>query len=45
MIVTSLNNFEDMCSGCFACYNVCPKKAINMRLNIIKEVVLQLSEC
>ena len=33
MIVTSLNNFEDMCSGCFACYNVCPKKAINMRLN------------
>ena len=33
MLVTELKAFADRCSGCFACYNACPKNAIKMDLN------------
>lgn len=33
MTVIDLSDFQEKCSGCFACYNACPAGAISMLLN------------
>ena len=34
MIITEINSLENLCTGCSACMNVCPKDAIKMELNL-----------
>lgn len=33
MLVTEINGVKEKCTGCFACANACPKKAINLPLD------------
>ena len=33
MVVTELEGYRERCTGCFACFNVCPKDAIKMLLD------------
>ena len=33
MNVTNLEGYKERCTGCFACFNACPKDAINMSLD------------
>lgn len=53
MVVTKNQNFEDKCTGCFACQNICSTNAIKLQLNeegffypyLNKEICIECGRC